>query len=187
MSTIATPRATLADLAKTEGKAELIGGRIVQYMATGHRPSRVAARIFRSLDDFAESTGNGFAYTDSIGYAVAELTSGRESFSPDASFFAGPPPENEMSFVEGAPAFAVEVRSENDYGPAAEREIAAKRSDYFEAGTIVVWDVDPKANIIRSYSSGSAEQPELFAAGQMANAERAVPGWRIDVELMFRP
>lgn len=29
-----------------------------------------------------------------------------------------------MRFLEGAPAFAVEVRSENDYGPAAEREIA---------------------------------------------------------------
>ena len=40
------------------------------------------------------------------------------------------------------PLFAVEVRSENDYGPAAEREMAAKRADYFAAGTRVVWDVD---------------------------------------------
>ena len=47
-----------------------------------------------------------------------------------------------MKFFQGAPVFAVEIRSENDYGPAAEREMAAKRADYFAAGTLVVWDVD---------------------------------------------
>ena len=52
-----------------------------------------------------------------------------------------------MRFIEGPPTFAVEVRSENDYGPAAEREMAAKRADYFEAGTLVVWDVDPDAEV----------------------------------------
>jgi len=47
-----------------------------------------------------------------------------------------------MRFLEGAPIFAVEVCSENDYGRAAEREMADKRADYFAAGTLVVWDVD---------------------------------------------
>jgi len=32
-----------------------------------------------------------------------------------------------MRFAEGAPVFAVEVRSENDYGPAAARAIPATR------------------------------------------------------------
>ena len=145
MSAIATARATLADLAKTDGKAELIGGWIVRLMATGHRPSRVAGRLFRSLDDHAEASG-GFAYTDNVGYGVSELTSGRESFSPDASYFPGPAPENDMSFIEGPPAFAAEVRSESDYGRAAETALAAKRADYFEAGTQIVWDVDPVNN-----------------------------------------
>ena len=81
VSTIAIPNATLADLAKVEGKAELIGGRIVPFMATGRRPNRVAARIFRSLDDFAEARGVGEAYTDNMGYAVSELSSGRQSFA----------------------------------------------------------------------------------------------------------
>ena len=40
-----------------------------------------------------------------------------------------------MKFLEGAPVFAVEVRSENDYGAAAEREMAAiyRRGDTAEA------------------------------------------------------
>jgi len=33
-----------------------------------------------------------------------------------------------MRFPEGAPVFAVEVRSENDYGPAAERAMAKRRA-----------------------------------------------------------
>ena len=56
----------------------------------------------------------------------------RQSFRPDASYYAGP--KAGMKFMQGAPVFAVEVRSENDYGPAAEREMAAKRADYFAAG-----------------------------------------------------
>ena len=64
------------------------------------------------------------------------LSSGRESFSPDAAYFLGPFPSNPMRFLVGPPIFAVEVRSENDYGPAAEAAMADKRADYFEAGTV---------------------------------------------------
>ena len=42
-----------------------------------------------------------------------------------------------MKFVQGAPVFAAEVRSEGDYGEAAERAMAAKRADYFAAGGLV--------------------------------------------------
>jgi hypothetical protein len=37
-----------------------------------------------------------------------------------------------MAFLTGAPAFAVEVRSKNDYGAAAELAIAKKIRDYFD-------------------------------------------------------
>src|SRR5690348_17198961 len=92
-------RATLADLARTSGKTELIGGRIVPLTPTGHRPNRVAARIFRGLNDHAEATGRGMAYTDNMGFAVPELPSGRQSFSPDASYDLGPLPPDEMDFI----------------------------------------------------------------------------------------
>src|SRR5437899_122995 len=144
-------RAKLEDLYAVEGKAELIGGRIVRFMGTGRRPSRVAARIFRRLDDYAEANSRGEAYTDGMTFGVPELSSGRESFMPDISYYFGPFPANEMRWIDGAPTFAVEVRSQHDYGPAAEAEMAAKRADYFEAGTLVVWDVDPVAELIHAY------------------------------------
>ncbi len=143
-------RATIDDLARFDGKAELIDGRIVELMSTGHRPNFVAGDIFFSLKVHIKATGRGIAYTDGIGFVVAELTSRRESFSPDVSYYDGPLPANPMKFVSGAPTFAVEVRGEGDYGPSAEREMAAKRADYFEAGTLIVWDVDPVSHLIRS-------------------------------------
>lgn len=181
----ATQRATLEDLYRFPGKAELINGRIVPLMATGRRPNRVASRIFRSLDDYAQACGVGEAYTDNMGFAVPMLPSGREAFNPDASYYNGPFPTDDMRFIEGPPTFAVEVRSENDYGDAVEAEMAAKRVDYFTAGTLVVWDVDPVADTVVCYRAATPTQPTVFRRGDVADAEPAVPGWQIDVSAIF--
>ncbi len=183
---VAEATATLADLARFAGKAELIAGRIVPLIATGRWPNRIAARIFRSLDDFAEETGVGEAYTDNVGFAVPELRSGRRSFSPDASYFRGPFPVNRMRFLEGPPTLAVEVRSEDDYGAAAEQALRDKRRDYFEAGTAVVWDVDPLRECIWVYRKDAPERPQQLAAGDLGDAEPTLPGWRLRVEELFR-
>lgn len=177
--------ATIDDLYRVEGKAELIGGRIVRFMPTGHKPGRVAFRIARRLDDYAEATGQGVAHADGPGYTVPELSSGRQSFSPDASYFLGPLPTNEMRFLNGPPTFAAEVRSENDYGDAAEAAMEAKRADYFEAGTLVVWDVDPVAEVIRCFCAKSPDVSTDFHRGDDANAEPAVPDWRVSVDELF--
>lgn len=119
MST-APARATIDDLYRVEGKAELIGGRVVELMAIGLRPGEVATNILFSLRAHARASRTGFATGDGVGYTIPELPSSRESFCPDAAFHAGPPPTNLMKFVDGSPTFAVEVRSENDYGGYAE-------------------------------------------------------------------
>lgn len=185
MSSTSPTSTSIDDLHNAEGKAELIAGRIVPLMPTGFRPGQVGGRICRSLDDHASKTSLGMALPGNVGFVVSELSSGRQSFSPDASYFTGTLPSNEMDFIDGPPTFAVEVRSKNDYGPSAEAEMAAKRADYFEAGTLVVWDVDPKAELVRSYRSDTPTQPTLFHRGQTADAEPAVPGWRLSLDDLF--
>ncbi|WP_169976666.1 Uma2 family endonuclease [Tautonia rosea] len=180
-------RATVDDLYQIDGNAELIDGRIIPLMPTGHLPNQVAGRIYRRLADFVDDRGTGFVYTDSMGFTVPELASRRESFSPDVSFLDGEAPVNRMRFVEGPPTFAVEVRSDVDYGPAADRSYAAKRADYFEAGILVVWDIDPVGEVIRSYRHDRPEAPTTFTQGQIADAEPAVPGWRLEVDSVFPP
>jgi len=91
-----------------------------------------------------------------------------------------------MKFLDGAPTFAVEVRSENDYGPKAEREISAKIADYFAAGTLVVWDVDLlNANVVTKYSASDPNNPTIFKRGSTADAELAVPDWTMPVDALF--
>jgi Uma2 family endonuclease len=185
LASVTEPRATLDDLYREEGKAELIGGRIVQFTASGHAPSLAAFEIAMSLRAFSKRVGQGLAYADGIGYAVPELPSGRESFSPDASYYTGPRPANRMRFIEGPPTFAAEVRSENDYGRAAEDEMAAKRADYFLAGTLAVWDVDPVAECVHVYRATDPTQFVTYRRGEIAEAEPAVPSWRMAVDEMF--
>jgi Uma2 family endonuclease len=179
------PRATLEDLYRTEGKAELINGRIVPLMPTGVRPNEIAGNIYVSLRQQCKQTGKGHAFTDNLGYGVPELPSGRESLSPDASYYNGQLPPKYMRFVEGPPTLAVEVRSENDYGQAAEEETEIKRRDYFFAGTLVVWDVDPQAETVAVYRSDAPDQAVIFRKGTVAEAEPAVPGWTIAVDEVF--
>jgi Uma2 family endonuclease len=186
MSPTTQAAATLDDLYRVDGKAELIGGRIVRFPPSGYAPSRIAFEIAIRLRDYAEQQGAGDAYPDGIAYALdPPLSNGRQSFSPDASYYGGPHPANRMRFIVGAPTFAVEVRSENDYGPTAEAEMAAKRQDYFDAHTCVVWDVDPLAETINAYRSDAPAQPTRFAKGQVAEAEPALPGWRVPVVELF--
>ncbi len=181
MTPVTTTRATLEDLYRVDGKAELIGGRIISMSPSGFLPGRVAGEIYVSLRVYAKKH-KGVALADGVGYAVTELPSGRESFCPDASYHSGPLPTNPMRFLEGAPAFAAEVRSENDYTPSAEAEMAAKRADYFTAGTLVVWDVDPLAETIAVYRSTAPEKPVIYRRGDTTEAEPAVPGWRVAVD-----
>ena len=175
--------ATLADLMKVEGKAELIGGRIVESMASGDVPSTIAFEIAVEIRIYARSLGHGRAYADGVGFAIdPPLTSGRQSFSPDAAFHIGPFPSNGMGFLEVAPTFGVEVRSENDYGRSAELAMADKRADYFEAGTRAVWDVDPMAKTITLHRPSTET---TFRVGEMAHAEPALPGWTLEVAKLF--
>ena len=178
MSTAALARATIDDLLDVEGKAELISGRIVEFVPTGFLPGLVALNITFSLRERARSLGVGVVLGDNVGFTVPELESGRQSFSPDASYYVGPLPKNAMRFIEGPPTLAVEVRSDGDYGPAAERTMAAKRADYSEAGTLVVWDVDPLAELVHVDRADSPLIPATYGRSQIAEAEPAVPGWR---------
>jgi Uma2 family endonuclease len=188
VSSVTRRAATLDDLARAEGTAELIAGRIVPLMPSGDAPSEAAFEIAVSLREYARQHGVGVAHPDGVGYALKQpLPSGRQSFSPDASYHVGPRPRNRMRFIEGAPALAVEVRSENDYTPSALAEQAAKREDYFAAGTLVVWDVDPIARTVAIYRFDAPTTPVVYGSGQTAEAEPAVPGWRLSVDDIFGP
>lgn len=176
--------ATIEDLYKESGKAELVNGEIVRIPPTGDEPGYAGDEIFVSLHEHARRMGAGRAVGDNKGFRVH--LPHREAFSPDAAFYTGPP--SGMKFFEGAPVFAVEVRSEGGYSPKAERQMTQKRADYFAAGTQVVWDVDLLSeDVVKVYRADDPQNPIIYRRGEMAEAEPAVPGWRMAVDDLFLP
>lgn len=160
-------QATVEDLYRVpdNGKAEIVNGEIVLMSPTGDMPGRAGGAIYASLRGIERQAG-GRAYPDNVGFKVN--LPHRKSFSPDAAFYVGKP--SGMKFLEGAPVFAAEIRSENDCGREAELEIEAKRKDYFAAGTKVVWEliywarmssksIEPPTRIIQRFT-GAAKLPK---------------------------
>jgi Uma2 family endonuclease len=181
---LAKRKATVADLYRVseDGKAELVGGELVMMSPTGDLPSSAAGQIFIALDAYTRRTGSGRAYSEGAAFLVR--LPNRRSFCPDAAYYIGP--RTRGRFLEGAPRFAVEVRSQGDYGPAAEKAMAAKRADYFAAGTLVVWDADVlNHERVLVYRATDPEHPAVYRRGEIAEAEPALPGWRFAVDAMF--
>ena len=161
-------------------KAEIVGGTVVRMTPTGGMPGYAGGLILVSLHAYERRAKTGHALPDNVGFIVN--LPNRRSFSPDVAFYTGP---LRKGFLKGAPIFAVEVRSEKEYGPRAEARIAAKRADYFAAGTLVVWDVDvSRARAVHVYRAGDPT-PTTYQRGEIAEAEPALPGWSMPVDDLF--
>ena len=172
---------TIEDLYKVDSKAELVNGEIVLMSPAGGLPHYAAQQITISLSVYEKATRRGHAIGGNAAFVVN--LPHRKSFSPDAAFYSG---KLTMTFGEGAPIFAVEVRGEGDYGPRAERQMAAKRADYFAAGTLVVWDVDLlSAEVVRVYRATTPATAAVYHRGEVAEAEPALPGWTMPVDDLF--
>src|SRR6266403_4293777 len=76
-------RATIDDLFRIEGKAELVNGEIVHMPATGGLPGYAGDEIFASLRAYVKRTKRGRAIGDNKAFRVR--LAHRESFSPDAA------------------------------------------------------------------------------------------------------
>src|SRR4028118_236629 len=171
--------ATLEDLWEFEDPAELIDGRIVPMSPKSYRVGETTYRIRSSLEAHRREHGGGRAISEGIGFVFETPRS--QYFIPDVFWWTGALPEEDLA--HGTPAFAAEVRSKSDYGPTAERAMAIKRAHYFAGGTQVVWDVDVlREGVVRVYRADDPERPTIYRRGEIADAEPAVPGWRMPVD-----
>jgi Uma2 family endonuclease len=176
--------ATIADLAITKHKTEIVDGALIVIGPSGGRPCRAAGRIFRSLNDYEVQHGGGYALGSRIAY-ILDLPH-RLAICPDAAWYTcGMWADDDHP--RGSPVFAAEVRESGEDGPEFERRSAARRADYFAAGTKVVWDVDVLGgeDVVRVYRADDPEHPTIYRRGEVAEAEPAVPGWRMPVDELF--
>lgn len=175
--------ATVADLHLTKLKAEIVDGQLIVIGPTVFGSAKAAWQIRESLYRYEKAMGTGYALGSRIAFIV-DLPH-RLSFCPDVSWYTGDP--EATGFLPGPPVFAAEIRDPAEYGEEAELRMAAKRADYFAAGTQVVWDVDVlHEHAIHAYRANNRGQPTVYRRGETADAEPAVPGWRFAVDDLLR-
>jgi len=162
------------------GPCELVNGRIVPLPPTGADHGFVETRLAGRLLAYAESTGRGEVMSGEAGIYIRRNPDTVRA--PDAAFISNErlAQRRSSSYLDVAPELVVEVLS-----PEARRnEVAEKIEDYFEAGVVRVWIVDPKARRLHVYRSPT--ETEQFGEGQVLTDEEILPGFRLVIsELRF--
>ena len=74
--------ATIEDLYRVDGKAELVNGVIVEMDATGEDPGYAGDEILCRLADYAKEEGTGRAVSDSKGFVSICRTASRSARTP---------------------------------------------------------------------------------------------------------
>ena len=169
-------RATLDDLMRVEGKAELIGGRIVRFMATGRKPSRSPLEIVRQPATITPRDRPGRGLRRQHGLRRARAPFGPRVVLSRRLLLRRPAARRtRMRFITGA----ADLRRRS---PQRERLRPGRRArDGRQAGRLLRrgdrrrLGRRHRGRVIHVYRADTPEPPATYARGQVAEAEPAVP------------
>ncbi|MEI6045126.1 MAG: Uma2 family endonuclease [Chloroflexota bacterium] len=162
-----------------EKPIELYNGWLVWKEMTDPEERRVATIMLEILSSTARTYNFGQGYMDLFECKMAT----KELLIPDVSIVStqrfesqiGPAiPGKKQLVLNGSPELVIEVRSPSNL----RHEERTKRQKYFENGTLVIWDVEPKKRKIWLYE---VENPKVFTEygpKDTISCERLFPSWR---------
>ncbi len=160
----------------------LIDGRLFEDAMPGRIHGRLAIKIGRYLDEYAETHNLGEA-TVEVGFHPHE--SRYTAMLPDVAFqrfenLPDPPPEG---YVPRMPDLAVEIQSPTD----SRKKLLRKAQAYLENGTALVWLVQPQQRVVEVCRSrdDSGIHSDLLGPGDKLSGEDILPGFELDVSKLF--
>ena len=159
----------------SEGKQELVDGRIIAMPPVGPGHGKKQLRFGRKLGDWNDEHKLGEVMVET-GYVFdrnSDLTRG-----PDISFIRTeriPPDHDDEDFYEVVPDCVVEVRSKND----RLHEVRSKAEEYVGFGVPLVVVVDPKRRRIEVHRPGA--KPVILNEGDTLDGGDVLPGFRVAV------
>jgi Uma2 family endonuclease len=157
---------------------ELVDGTLVEK-AVGFFEDRLGGVLLYFIETYLEEHDFGFC----VGaQALMRIVPGRVRL-PDVSFISwGKVPNHEVPtapIAKLAPDLAVEVLSKSN----TRREMKAKREEYFKGGTRLVWEIDPKKQSARVYTSPKQFQ-EIGPDGALDGGD-VLPGFILPLKRLF--
>ena len=159
-------------------RTELVRGRLIVREPARLRHGDVAARLLMAIGNHVTRERLGRVLTAETGFTLER--SPDTVRAPDVAFICTDrwPATEPPGFAEMAPDLAVEVLSPSDR-PGA---VLAKISDYLEAGTRLVWVVDPLKRSARVYRADGSVAV-LDVTGSLLG-EDVIPGLAISLSDM---
>ncbi len=171
----ATEDDVLAVHASEKRLCELVEGVLVEK-PRGYDESRLAAELIYALVDFLRRHNLG---TAAGADGMMRLLKGLVRI-PDVSFVSWEHlPKSYGAIPPIAPDLAVEVLSESN----TPKEMERKLREYFEAGTQLVWYVDPKSRTVAVYTS--PDQLIVLDESQTLDGGNVLPGLEIPLRELF--
>ena len=152
-------------------RVELVRGTLVVSEPPGFLHGECMVRLARILGDYVASHDLGRVVAGDSGFKLASDPDTVRG--PDVAFvqkgrIPDPPP---VGYAELAPDLAVEVLSPRD----RPGETLAKVGDWLNAGTRLVWVVNPERRTARVYRADGSET--LVETGAVLDGEDVVPGF----------
>ncbi len=132
---------------------ELVRGRLVVKEPPGYLHGDVTARLAKVLMDYCADHQAGRMLVGDAGFKIA--TDPDTVRGPDIAFIARDrvPEPRPVGYASFAPTLVVEVLSPHD----RPGEILAKVGDWLEAGTRLIWVIDPERRLARVYRQDGTE------------------------------
>lgn len=160
-------------------RLELVRGRVVREPPTGFEHGDLGLGIATHLRAFVKEHGLGTVVGPDTGFILAERPPTVRA--PDAAFVRAEKLEGgrPRGFAPFAPDLAVEVVSPSN----TLAEIQEKVLDYLDAGTALVWVVEPRGLRVTTYRSRS--DIRILGPEDRLDAADVVPGFRIGITELF--
>jgi Uma2 family endonuclease len=159
------------------GRCELVRGELVMMVPPGGEHGRVSNEIAHHLTLFVKSRKAGMVLSEA-GFILARDPDTVRA--PDVAFLRAGRAAG-RGYLEAAPDLAVEVLSPDDR-PGYVRE---KVAEWLEAGTSVVWVVDPRSRTVAVHRRG--HERELLGAADVLRGGEMLPGFALTVRDIFPP
>jgi Uma2 family endonuclease len=177
------PRMTVREFAThpaMQGPAELVRGEVHMMTPASGAQGLIVGELFAAIHAFLGTRDLGVCFPDNTGFDLPGLANTVRS--PDVAFVSTERIPSEgigRGFPKVAPDLVVEVLSPDETRARLEEKIR----DYFEAGTLLVWVVDPEQRTVTVRPRGAAEQ-SLGTDGRL-DGGNVLPGFSLQVARLF--
>lgn len=177
-SVLARPYVTLDEFYAMDHEAdrvELADGVVIVSPSPGAVHGWIIRNLFRAFDAHVTPRGLGDVFFDGVGYDLPVPSRPDTARTPDLSFVrAGRlgPPDPDVRALALAPDLAVEVVSPSEH----KKRLHDKLNDYLDAGTAVVWVVNPRRRTVEVLTPGVAPgRGRVLRDGEMLDGGAVLP------------